>query len=245
VADNPVSQNFHEQGARHKKALADSLTEMKRKSIKDAKTEDKRVDAIRQMEEAALQDYRDKDVHSSRDFTAKLYNGEKLPDTEGIVVKQGRQQNPYANEPEEVVRKVKKDPMAEVTGDAPDKWDKDYMQKMEATKKAVGMVKGKTVFKPKEGTPKLWYEAKDDDGNIFYYHIKTSESRWDAPPWGYLSIKEQEEIETQQRMKEYSKEKVNRWKNTVINPFSRSFTSSEKFMGKREKLKSSTEQCQT
>ena len=80
------------------------------------------------------------------------------------------------------MRKVKKDPMAEVTGDAPDKWDKvvgmclvssmlhsyktgckintmefvqDYMQKMEATKKAVGMVKGKTVFKPKEGTPKV------------------------------------------------------------------------------------------
>ena len=57
------------------------------------------------------------------------------------MVKQGPQQNPYANgesyilllkpflclrpaEPEEVVRKVKKDPMAEVTGDAPDKWDK-------------------------------------------------------------------------------------------------------------------------
>ena len=32
---------------RHKKALAESLTEMKRKSIKDAKTEDRRVDAIR------------------------------------------------------------------------------------------------------------------------------------------------------------------------------------------------------
>jgi len=78
------------------------LTEMKRKSIKDAKTEDRRVDAIRQMEEAALQDYRDKDVLSSRDFTAKLYNGEKLPDTEGVVVKQGPQQNPFANKPEEV-----------------------------------------------------------------------------------------------------------------------------------------------
>ena len=78
------------------------------------------------MEEAALQDYRDKDVHSSRDFTAKLYNGEKLPDTEGVVVKQGPQQNPFADKPEEVVRGVnlKKDPMAEVTGDAPDKWDK-------------------------------------------------------------------------------------------------------------------------
>ena len=76
---------------------------------------------LRQMEEAALQDYRDKDVHSSRDFTAKvgspsfihanphlfqfetlsyslqLYNGEKLPDTEGVVVKQGPQQNPFAD----------------------------------------------------------------------------------------------------------------------------------------------------
>ena len=69
--------------------------------------------------------------------------------------------------------------------------------------------------------------------------------RWDAPPWGYLSIKEQEEIEAQQRMKEYSKEKVNSGMNTVTNLFSRSFTSSEKFTGKREKLKSSTEQCQT
>ena len=73
----------------------------------------------------------------------------------------------------------------------------------------------------------LWYEAKDEDGNIFYYHIKTSESRfqtlikvswklenveihyrWDPPRWGYLSIEEQEQIEAQQRMKEYSKEKV-------------------------------------
>ena len=156
------------------------------------------------MEEAALQDYRDKDVHSSRDFTAKLYNGEKLPDTEGVVVKQGPQQNPFADKPEEVVRgqNLKKDPMAEVTGDAPDKWDKDYLQKMEATKKAVGTVKGGKTYKQKEGTPKvglkislvensdsglnygvsvfmpqLWYEAKDEDGNIFYYHIKTSESR--------------------------------------------------------------------
>ena len=32
--------------------------------------------------------------------------------------------------------------------------------------------------------------------------------RWDPPPWGYLSIEEQEQIEAQQRMKEYSKEKV-------------------------------------
>ena len=154
----------------------------------------------------------------------------------------------------------------------------DYMQKMEATKKAVGMVKGKTVFKPKEGTPKvsvllllisrlkdilfrLSYGMKprmmmaifstttsklqNQGNNPTFYPYSSYLPRWDAPPWGYLSIKEQEEIETQQRMKEYSKEKVNSGKNTVTNLFSRSFTSSEKFMVKREKLKSSTEQCQT
>ena len=32
--------------------------------------------------------------------------------------------------------------------------------------------------------------------------------RWDAPPWGFLSIEEQEQIEAQQAMKEYSKEKI-------------------------------------
>ena len=32
--------------------------------------------------------------------------------------------------------------------------------------------------------------------------------RWDAPPWGFLSIAEQEQIEEQQAMKEFSKEKI-------------------------------------
>ena len=32
------------------------------------------------MEEAALRDYKHKDIKNSRDFTAKLYNNENLPD---------------------------------------------------------------------------------------------------------------------------------------------------------------------
>ena len=30
-------------------------------------------------------------------YSLQLYNGEKLPDTEGVVVKQGPQQNPFAD----------------------------------------------------------------------------------------------------------------------------------------------------
>lgn len=61
---------------------------------------------------------------------------------------------------------------------------------------------------------KKWYEAKDDDGNSYFWHVETNgnekvllkvkqlfanfsclESRWDAPPEGYLSLKEQNKIQ--------------------------------------------------
>jgi len=207
VADNAVSQNFHEQGARHKKALEESLIEMKKKQVKDQKAEKFQETTLRKMEEAALESYKEKDVMTSRDFTAKLYNGE-MPGTEGVVAKKAPSEMPYVDRPEEVVARVQKDPLQEVTGDAPDKWDKDYQQKMDEAKGVVPLVKGKTLFTPNTGQPKLWYEAKDDDGNTFYYHIKTSESRWDAPPWGFLSIEEQRDIEVAQQWKQYNKEKV-------------------------------------
>jgi len=212
VADNAVSQNFHEQGARHKKALEESLIEMKKKQVKDQRDENFQKTTLRKMEEAALESYREKDVMTSRDFTAKLYNGETLPATEGVVARKAPSQMPYVDGPEEVVKRVQKDPLgADVTGDKPDKWDKDYQQKMEEAKGAkegaLALARGKTV-PHYPGQPKLWYEAKDDDDNTFYYHIKTSESRWDAPPWGFLSIEEQKDIEEQQQWKQYNKEKV-------------------------------------
>ena len=55
VSDNKISWAGHEQGARHKKAVEDKLIDMKRQ---------------------AVMDYKVKDVKTSRDFTAKLYNNE-------------------------------------------------------------------------------------------------------------------------------------------------------------------------
>jgi len=39
------------------------------------------------MEEQALEDYKEKDISESRDFTAKLYNNEPLPGTEQYIDK--------------------------------------------------------------------------------------------------------------------------------------------------------------
>ena len=49
------------------------------------------------------------------------------------------------------------------------------------------------------------YEAKSDEGHIYFWHVETNESRWDPPPDGYLSIKEQEEINQKHEEKETKK----------------------------------------
>ena len=76
VADNTATWKIHEQGSRHKKAVEDKLLEMKRQALMTQKhTQDERH-YLEKMEEAALRDYKHKDIKSSRDFTAKLYNNE-------------------------------------------------------------------------------------------------------------------------------------------------------------------------
>ena len=44
-----------------------------------------------------------------------------------------------------------------------------------------------------------------EDGNTYYWHVESSASRWDRPPEGYLSIKEQEEINQKHDDKETKK----------------------------------------
>ena len=60
--------------------------------------------------------------------------------------------------------------------------------------------------------------------------------RWDPPPWGYLSIEEQEQIEAQQRMKEYSKEKVfGEWDQSLNWVFSQIIYEQQEVHGEKRK----------
>ena len=94
------------------------------------------------MESAALEDYKDKDIGESRDFTAKLYNQEDVPQPQGVSYEAGPSKpgvigkEHYINilfitiitlpgpAKPRLVKEKKVDPMKAVTGDAPDKWDK-------------------------------------------------------------------------------------------------------------------------
>ena len=51
---------------RHKKAVEEKLSDMKRKAVSDMKSAKDEAHWLRKMEEAALRDYKSKDISSSR-----------------------------------------------------------------------------------------------------------------------------------------------------------------------------------
>eukprot|EP00092_Neocalanus_flemingeri_P016091 GFUD01017415.1.p1 GENE.GFUD01017415.1~~GFUD01017415.1.p1 ORF type:complete len:352 (+),score=105.88 GFUD01017415.1:52-1107(+) len=196
VADNKVSWAGHEQGVRHKKAVEEKLSEMKRKAVSDMKSAKDEAHWLKQMEVAALRDYKSKDIVSNRDFTAKLYNNEDLPDV-NVTYEAGPSNEPTGaigpKIPSKMKDKKKKvDPMMEPTGTAPDKWDKDYEMKIMDLNPVVAPSSGTKWHKP--STPKFWYEAKNDEGASYYWHVTTQESRWDKPKGGFVSVAEQKAL---------------------------------------------------
>jgi len=221
VADNAVSWAGHEQGARHKKAVEDKLMEMKRQAVMTQKSNQDEKYFLQRMEESALRDYKNKDIKNSRDFTAKLYNNEDLPDVaekyETIRAGYGRPMGEESNssgKPPDIGKRMyekmaakSSDPMLAPTGDEPDKWDKDYQQKKDLFTPVSASAYG-TKYHKESKTAKFWYEAKDDSGASYYYNITSGKSRWDPPPNGFVSISEQQELEDKKVEKAAKKAKV-------------------------------------
>jgi len=211
VADNKVSWAGHEQGARHKKAVEEKLSDMKRKAVSDMKSAKDEAHWLRKMEEAALKDYKSKDISNNRDFTAKLYNNEDLPDI-NVTYEAGPSNEPSGVIGPKVPSKMKDkkktvvDPMMEPTGNAPDKWDKDYEMKTMTLAPVQAPTSGTKWHKP--SGPKFWYEAKTEDGVSYYWHVTTQESRWDKPKGGFITIEEQTMLASKKVEKEAKKARI-------------------------------------
>ena len=62
-----------------------------------------------------------------------------------------------------------------------------------------------TKWHKDQGGPKQWFEAKTDEGHTYYWHVESHESRWTPPEEGYLSIKEQEDINKKHEAREAKK----------------------------------------
>jgi len=227
VADNKVSWAGHENGVRHKKNVADKITEIKKQQAASTQAAKDQQHWIRKMEEAALRDYKKKDLTSNRDFTAKLYNNEDLPDVEKDTYQdiEQQQQQPGGGGKEAgsgVIGPQKPrgtnytpktvDPMLQPTGDAPDRWDKDYDKMKQGGSAEPSMC---PIRAPVTGTkwhntpaPKLWYEAKTPEGNSYFWHVDSHESRWDVPEGGFVSVAEQAKLQITEETKQHKKKRV-------------------------------------
>ncbi|XP_049868608.1 WW domain-binding protein 4 [Pectinophora gossypiella] len=72
-ADNKVSISFHENGKRHKENVQKHISQLTKKSAKEAKQKDKIDDEMKKMEEAAMAAYL-KDVQNNADLTSQAIN---------------------------------------------------------------------------------------------------------------------------------------------------------------------------
>jgi len=188
VPNDTPSWQQHTQGSGHSKAKSEHLRKLGREVSAKKNEEKNKEEMLHHMEEQALEDYKEKDISESRDFTAKLYNNEPLPGTEQYIDKPEpprKKRGAIAKKGEEEVQLT---------------WAQKYMAKMQEGKVSGGLRK---VEAPQGGTRwhkgagdsgKVWCEAKNEDGSRYYYHSQTHETRWEPPSGGFLSIKEQREL---------------------------------------------------
>ena len=85
VPNDTPSWQQHTQGSGHTKAKSEHLRKLGRDVAAKKNEETNKEQMLHDMEEQALEDYKEKDIAESRDFTAKLYNNEPLPGTEQYV----------------------------------------------------------------------------------------------------------------------------------------------------------------
>ncbi|XP_011564839.3 WW domain-binding protein 4 [Plutella xylostella] len=75
IADNKVSVSFHENGKRHKEAVAKHISQVTKRSAKDFKQKEKMDDEIKKMEAAAMAAYlKDVENNVDADLTSQTLN---------------------------------------------------------------------------------------------------------------------------------------------------------------------------
>jgi len=200
VNDNPISRSIHENGKRHQDSVEQKLSEMRQKQKNDAKNTKDEAHWLKKMEEAALKDYKNKDIGNNRDFTAKLYNNEDLPDIDEKYesMRAVNQVGPkLPGEPQPKQQKFEK--MLKAGAEST-----EGESTMIAPRKATAS--GTKWHNPPP--PKFWYEAKNEEGHSYYWNTNTKESRWDPPPEGYMSIGDQEQLQHKKEGQKIKKAKV-------------------------------------
>lgn len=162
IRNNLQSIVFHEGGKRHKENVAKKLVEISRKSFKDEKERKKTDQHMRQMEDAAMKAYA-QDIARGGDITTQELNAELAAATaaqEDQATSSQQLPGPSARLPRNV------DPMLKGLPE-------DFMEAEEKAKRAK---QGKRAKGDGSKEHSMWVESVTDDGNSYYWHIKSGGS---------------------------------------------------------------------
>lgn len=147
--------------------MAKRITDISINSAK-AEKEQKKFDAdLRRMNEAAMRSYA-RDISASGDMTAKSINS---------VVVGATIETPAGTSTGRVRPRTQIDPMR-LEGDFSDDEDRPGYKK--------------SIDQPESES--LWIEGKSEDGNTYYWNVKTNESVWQKPKEGYMPLAEYNRI---------------------------------------------------
>lgn len=191
ISDNKASISFHENGRRHQQAVENKLYDIRKKGrLTDRKVE-REEQWMKEIEAKAMKDYRSKDLESKNsDITAQIFHQ-----------KRAQRDEERKNEESEPCESSRAQLAAQ-----------EACQGSSIGPQVEGAVL-KKVEAPTSGTKwhkseaKMWYEAKQN-GTTYYWNVETMESCWEPPPEGFLSLKEQKNINKKQEKREMKRAKT-------------------------------------
>lgn len=178
------SISFHENGKKHKLNVAKRITEISKQSIKDEKAQQKVDMQMRQMEDAAMRAYA-LDICNGADMTSKainaLHGGTDSTNNESSTASASASM-PFVG-PSPTVETIRTNGMRPGPAALPARAIDpmlppiDIMEEEEKAKRE--RMKRKNEAKPWEslddvGNSSMWCEAKSDDGDTYYWNVKTN-----------------------------------------------------------------------
>nr|ACO15359.1 WW domain-binding protein 4 [Caligus clemensi] len=194
ITDNKASVGFHEGGKKHQMAVQNRLKEIRRKGLEDSRNSRSEAAMLQQMEEDAINSYRNKDLGANADITASILNKRRAEMRENRRLAEESAKdgiNEEMSQAEIAAINAASSSTSSSIGPSIATAGPNHLRNVEAPKSGTKWHKSSS-----DGGPKLWYEAEAEDGsgNRYYWHVETNESRWVKPPEGYLSIHEQHDI---------------------------------------------------